>query len=344
MAKYTQLSLFERYTISFFLIRKKTQAYIARELNRSPSTISRELNRNRAHCDNAYRVESSHSYAIARRKRVRRGSHFSPIQWDFIVRLIRMDFSPEQISNLLKQYGPFTISHETIYKYILKDKKNGGTLYKHLRIMPKLRRKRYNSHDSRGVLPGKKHISERPSTVETREDLGHWEGDTVVGRDLHHCILTLVERKSGYVIIQKLRSRTAAEVTKSALSVIHKHPGRFKTITFDNGTEFHGYKELEDKSPVLCYFATPYHSWERGTNENTNGLIRQYIPKKACMKNLTQIDCDIIMRTLNMRPRKRHQYRTPYEVFHETTLPLHFMLEFRRLLSKYEIYYYRTTY
>ena len=317
MNKYQQLSQSERYHITFLLVRKKSQAEIARELGRSPSTISRELQRNRSHHDNNYRAEVAHRYATARRRRVRRASHYTETQWKAVVRYLKLDFSPEQIVSQLKLHESFSMSHETIYQYILRDKKQGGTLYQHLRIMPKKRKKRYNSKDSRGILPGKRHISERPAIVETRKELGHWEGDTVIGRDRFHCILTLVERKSGFVIIKKMKARTAAITAAAAIRAIRKHQEKFQTVTLDNGTEFHGYKKIEERYPVKCYFATPYHSWERGTNENTNGLIRQYIPKKTTMKYIDQARCDWIAKRLNNRPRKRHGFKTPLEVFNE---------------------------
>jgi transposase, IS30 family len=315
MNSYRQLSEAERYTISSLLVLKKSRAFIARFLKRSPSTISRELKRNRTKHDSFYRPGDAQSYAHARRRRSRRGSHFSTKQMQKVTVLIEQKWSPEQISNVLNFSGELSISHETIYKFILKDKKNGGKLFKHLRIMPKLRRKRYNSHDSRGILLGKRHISERPDEVETREVLGHWEGDTVIGRDRHHCILTFVERKSRLVIIKKLKSRLAAAVIWAGSAVIRDHLEYFKTITFDNGTEFHDYKVLEKEFPITCYFATPYHSWERGTNENTNGLIRQYISKGSCMKNISQKYCDWVALQLNSRPRKCLGYKTPLEVF-----------------------------
>ena len=224
------------------------------------------------------------------------------------------------------------MSHETIYKYVLYDKKKGGSLYKDLRHVPKRRRKRYNSHDSRGILPGKRHISTRPKEIELRAAIGHWEGDTVIGKDRHHCIVTLVERMTGFVIIKKVKARTASEVTFACISAILEHERKFLTITFDNGTEFHGYKEIESIFQVKCYFATPYHSWERGTNENTNGLIRQYIPKHSCMKNITQADCNRIAYQLNTRPRKRHGYKTPEQLYYGKDSLLHLLLEPKRLL------------
>ena len=196
-------------------------------------------------------------------------------------------------------------------------KKHGGTLYTHLRIMPKIRRKHYNTRDSRGRLPGKRPIQDRPAEVKTRKVLGHWEGDTVIGRDRHHCIVTLVERESGLVIIKKITARTAEQVTEVIIEAIRENSCMFKTITLDNGTEFHGYKEIEKETGVVCYFAAPYHSWERGTNENCNGLIRQYLPKRKCMSAVSQRDCNWIAKQLNTRPRKRHNYATPMEVFYE---------------------------
>jgi len=153
-------------------------------------------------------------------------------------------------------------------------------------------------------------------TLEERKRLGHWEGDTVMGSDMRHCVLTLVERKSGFAIIKKLKARTKDEVTRAATRAIRKHCRRFKTITFDNGTEFHDYRLLEERFPVKVYFATPYHSWERGSNENFNGLLRQYLPKGTCMSSVTQAQCDHIVDDLNNRPRKRLGFNTPADLYH----------------------------
>lgn len=317
MSSYQQLSQQERYCITALLISRRSLAQIARQLGRSPSTVSRELARNRKPSDHKYRAEAAHSYATARRWRVRRGSHFCGEHWQQVVSLLLLDWSPVQIAHHFRRNGPFSISHETIYKYILNDKRHGGTLFMHLRIMPKVRRKRYNSHDSRGILPGKRHISERPLEVESRQILGHWEGDTVMGSDRHHGVLTLLERKSGLVIIRKFHSRKAPVVAQATLRGIQAHAAKFKTITFDNGTEFHDYKLIEQHFPLTCYFATPYHSWERGSVENVNGLIRQYLPKGISMRTVTQALCDAIALRLNTRPRKRHGFRTPLEVYHD---------------------------
>jgi len=208
-------------------------------------------------------------------------------------------------------------SHEVIYQYIWRDKANGGTLWKSLRQSSKQRRKRYNAYDSRGRLASKRHISERPASVESRRHFGHWEIDTVKGSGSKHCIVTIVERKTGLVQIGKLLNSSTKELNKRTLKLINRFSHCFKTITSDNGTEFHQYKTIEEQTDLKFYFANPYHSWERGSNENTNGLIRQYLPKGKSMENLTQQQCDRIAYQLNTRPRERHGFKTPLELFNE---------------------------
>ena len=185
---------------------------------------------------------------------------------------------------------------------------------KHLRGARKQRRKRYQSYDSRGRLAGKRPITARPAVVETRAQVGHWEADTVLGKG-RPCVLSLVERKTGYLVLGRLRARTSGEVTRRATRLIRRQPRPVRTITVDNGTEFHNYAAIESATTTRFYFATPHHAWERGTNENTNGLIRQYLPKRTSMAKLTQQDCNEIARKLNQRPRKRLGYRTPEECY-----------------------------
>ena len=206
------------------------------------------------------------------------------------------------------------MSYETIYRWIRADRRRGGSLWRHMRHMSKLWRKRRGSPATRGRLTGKRHISQRPPDIELRRELGHSEGDTVMGCDQRHCVLTLVDRASGYLVIKKMDSRTKEQGSAALARAIIAMGGLVKTITLDNGTEFHDYKSVEDTFGVDFYFATPYHSWERGTNENTNGLIRQYLPKGMCFKNLTQTQCDRIAAKLNSRPRERLGFKTPAEV------------------------------
>jgi IS30 family transposase len=229
-----------------------------------------------------------------------------------VVARLQEEWSPEQISGRLALSGELRISHETIYRYVWDDRRHGGALYLHLRGARKKRRKRYGRYDSRGRLAGKRMISERPPGAENRSRVGHLEGDTVLGTD-KHALLTLVDRKTGYVLIGKLRARTVEATNRRAIDLINNAARRTRSVTVDNGTEFHGYKAIEAATAADFFFATPHHSWERGTSENTNGLIRQYAPKRTSLAHLTQNDCDSIARRLNNRPRKRLAYRTPAE-------------------------------
>ena len=319
--KYRQLCGEERSVVAALRRVGLKPAAIGRELGRHRSTVTRELKRNAARHDGRYRAQGAQERAQARRSRSRRNSRFGRGQWECVEGLLREEWSPEQVSGHLRETKALAISHETIYRHIWRDLRGGGTLHQHLRGARKSCRKRYGRYDSRGRLAGKRMIGERPRSVERRRQTGHWEIDTMMGESPgqnSHCVLTLVERKSGYVMIGKLQARTAAETNRALLSLLARHPGRMRTIPADNGTEFHWYGEVEAQTPVKFYFATPHHSWERGTNENTNGLIRQYLPKGQSMAPLTQSDCDSIAAHLNNRPRKRHGYKTPNQCFLHT--------------------------
>lgn len=209
-----------------------------------------------------------------------------------------------------------SISHETISRYIWRDKKRGGALHVHLRRANEPFRKRYDHYDSRGRLGGKRPIASRPAGAANRSRLGHWEGDTVLSDSQGGaCILTLVDRRSRFTMIGKLARRTGVYFNARARQLIRAQPRPVHTITADNGTDFRAYKQLEATLDTRFYFATPHHSWERGTNENTNGLIRQYLPKRASMEHVTQRDCTRIATKLNQRPRKCLGFRTPEECY-----------------------------
>jgi IS30 family transposase len=317
--KYQQLTLEERVLISYLLEQGFNRSEIARETGRHRSTISRELARNRC-ClyDLSYRYSRAHKKTVARRRRSRRNRHYTQQDLALVRKLLYQDLSPEQIVGHIRRFQLMRrrISHETIYQYIWRDKAQGGQLWRHLRQAGKRRRKRYNAYDSRGRLAGKRHISERPKIVEARRTLDHVEIDTVMGADSKDCIVTIMERKSGYVMIGKLKDRTTCSLNHRCIQLLEREAAKFKTVTADNGTEFHQYPEIEEVTGVRFYFATPHHSWERGTNENTNGLIRQYLPKGMSMKDLTQAQCDRIAEKLNTRPRKRHGYKTPEEILY----------------------------
>jgi len=313
---YRQITSEERYRISALRREGYCPAAIARRLGRHRGTISRELERNCSPWDGSYRPSKAQEQANGRRSRSRRNRRFEHRDWKRVESLLREDWSPEQVSGSLRRTGVLSISHETIYRYVWEDRARGGALYQHLRCATKQRRKRYGRYDSRGRLAGKRHISQRPASVERRHAVGHWEIDTVMGTGNDDCIVTLVERATGYLLIGKLAARNMEAAAERTIELVRKYPEKFQTITADNGTEFHSYKDVEKATGVRFYFATPHHSWERGTNENTNGLIRQYLPKRTSMAHVTQRDCNAIARQLNVRPRKRYDYQTPEERFH----------------------------
>lgn len=313
--KYEHLQKEERYAIAAMRSEKIGIGEIARRLGRHPSTIYRELTRNASVHDGWYRASHAVEKASGRQKRSRRNLRYTAFAFPAVERLLRSDFSPEQIVGRLRMEGREVMSHETIYRWIWRDKKNGGTLWCHLRGARKQRRKRYAAKDSRGRLAGKAMIGERPKVVERRSRIGDWEIDTVHGQGKAG-VVTVVERRSGLVRIGKIGNISVEQTGKRTIRMLSRDKGRIRTITADNGSEFHGYQNIERALGAKIYFATPHHSWERGTNENTNGLIRQYLPKGMDLENLTQTACTKIAEILNNRPRKRLGYKTPNEIYY----------------------------
>jgi IS30 family transposase len=314
---YRQITSEQRYMLAALRMQGLGASQIADHLGCHRSTVGRELRRNSSASDGRYRASKAQEMTNGRRSRSRRNQQFTTLDFERVTALLVERWSPQQIAGRLALGPTLSISHETIYRHIWRDKKAGGRLYTHLRCAQKRRRKRYGHYDSRGRLAGKRHISERPAAAESRHELGHWEIDTVMGTGSKDCILSIVERKSGLVLIGKLPNRTTESLNARAIAIINAHRGRFKTITADNGTEFHNYSEIERLTRTTFYFATPYHSWQRGTNENTNGLIRQYLPRGTSMAALTQRHCNAIAHQLNSRPRKRLCFKTPTECFDE---------------------------
>jgi IS30 family transposase len=313
---YRQLTVDERYTLGVLRQLGYPAAVIARVLGRHRSTIGREVHRNRANSDGTYRPQLAQWYACSRRSRSRRNQRFSAADWAQVHARLREQWRPEQVAGRFRVAHLLRISHETIDRHIWADQRAGGTLHTHLRGARKRFRKRYGHDDSRGRLAGKRLISERPAIVEARDRIGDWEADTILGATSDsHCRLSLVERKTGYLVLGKLAARTTTEVNRRATPLIQAQPHPVHTITSDHATAFHGYATLEAATQARFYFATPHHAWERGTNENTNGLLRQYLPKGASMAHLTQHDCNRIATKLNRRPRKRLGYQTPEECY-----------------------------
>ena len=194
------------------------------------------------------------------------------------------------------------------------DKHTGGDLHRHLRCQKK-RRKRYGSYERRGILKNRVSIDERPAIVDIRQRLGDWEVDTIIGKGHRHAIVSLVERKSRLALLRKVESKTAQAVTDAVIELMKSLPIRTHTITADNGKEFADHDRIAKKLNTDVYFAHPYSSWERGTNENTNGLIRQYFPKKRSFVTITQQEIDFVMERLNNRPRKCLGFKSPNQVF-----------------------------
>ena len=315
MRGYTQLTREQRYQIQALLKTKQTQAQIASVIEVHPATISRELRRNRGR--RGYRLHQAHGLAQARQV-AKRHPRLAPAIWQQIDALIRQAWSPEQIHGRLQQEQGQTISHEWIYQHIYADKRTGGDLYCSLRCQKK-RRKRYGTYRRRGRIVNQVSIDERPAVVTARERIGDWEGDTVIGKGHAGVLVTVVERTSKYTVLEGASHKTAAAVRQAVPRGLQPYKSRVHTITYDNGCEFSDHAGMAKDLEAQIYFAHPYASWERGVNENTNGLIRQFFPKDQDLRGVTNEQLTTVMNSLNHRPRKTLGYRTPHEVFFDTT-------------------------
>lgn len=304
---YQHLSQTERYQIYILMKDGKTQSQIAQLMDRHKSTISRELARNTG--NRGYRPRQACLLAQERSLGSRNATQITIAEWGKTVDCLLEKWSPVQIAN---QVG---ISHETIYRHVYADKAVGGSLYQQLRCQKK-RKKRYASgRERRGQIIGRRPISERPAHIETRAQVGHWEGDTVIGAAHKQAVVTLVERKSGYAVLAKVKNKTSDLVSAAIISKLSPLAPLVKTMTFDNGKEFAGHSTIDTALNSTTYFADPFASWQRGSNENFNGLLRQYIPKKRALSTVTDKELRMIQDQLNNRPRKRLGFKTPSEVF-----------------------------
>jgi len=309
---YTQLTQEQRYQISALLKMGHNRTEIATVIGVHKSTVSRELRRNRG--QRGYRPKQAHQKALSRRKKAK--PRIPKATWMLIEDKLRQDWSPEQIAGWLKRNKDIQISPERIYQYVLADKQAGGDLHKHLRCQKK-RRKRYGSYDRRGKLPDRVSIEERPEIVDTRERLGDWEADTILGKGRRHAIVTLTERKSRLALLSKVERRTAELVGEAIIHLLQPLTDLLHTITGDNGKEFAQHQRIARELKIDFFFAHPYSAWERGANENMNGLVRQYIPKSRDLATVTDQELEVIMNKLNHRPRKCLDFRSPFEVFFE---------------------------
>ena len=326
---YRQLTEAERYTLSTLKRAGWSLRRIAKFLCRSPSTLSREVRRNATNDQRKpnplYIPSKAQEQASGRRRRSRRVKHHAPEVYAEVEALLAEEqWSPEQIASQLPERLGVRLSHMTIYRHVRRDQRLGGVMFRHLRQGGKRRRKRTYGPEKRGKLPNKPMIDTRSEAIECRQEVGHWEGDTVMGSAGERCcLLTLVERATGFGVIIRLPHRTVRAVTRATIELIRSSRLPFKTITWDNGTEFHGYRQIEQAIGVQSFFAYPHHPWERGSNENFNGLARQYFRKGRSLARTRQSDCDQVAAKLNSRPRKRYGFQTPIQRMQQLSGVLH---------------------
>lgn len=317
MRTYTQLTQEQRYQICAMLKIGQNQTEIAETIGKHKSTISREVRRNRG--QRGYRPKQAQQMSLDRRKKAK--PRIQESTWALIESKLQEDWSPEQIADWLKRNTDIQVSHERIYQYILADKRTGGRLYKHLRCQKK-RRKRYGGYDRRGKLPNRRSIEERPEIVDQRQRIGDWEVDTMIGKGHRQAIVTLTERKSRFSLLRKIKRRKAKLVSAAVIDLLQPVADRSHTITADNGKEFADHERIAHELEISFFFAHPYAAWERGANENMNGLVRQYIPKNRDLSSVTDEELLQIMNKLNHRPRKCLDFKTPFQVFFEHSVAL----------------------
>jgi IS30 family transposase len=315
---YKQLTLQQRYQISALKSSLHTQMHIAAIVGVHQSTISRELRRNQTR-SGRYGPLQAHAFA-AKRRRAKVRPKIKPQTWCAVETLINRQWSPEQIAGRLKYEGRETPSPERIYQHIYADKGAGGTLFLNLRCQ-KTRRKRCGSHQRRIRIRNRMDIELRPAVVERKERFGDWEADTIVGCSHQGALVSMVERKSKLLRLALVEQNNSSTVIRQMIRLMKTSPPAY-TITSDNGSEFASHERITEKLGAQFYFAHPYCAWERGLNENTNGLIRQYFPKGCGFKGLHWREVRRVQERLNHRPRKTLGYRTPHEVFFQKNYAL----------------------
>jgi IS30 family transposase len=310
---YTQLTSGQRYQIEALLKLKTKRNEIARILTVHPATIGRELKRNTGL--KGYRPKQAQSKTDKRRQEAVKVIKLTSSMMHVIDDKLQQEWSPEQISGWLKKEETISLSHERIYQHVWTDKRQGGDLHTHLRQSNKRRKKKYGSQDKRGQIRNRVSIDERPDSVAQKERIGDWEIDLVIGRHHQGALVTIVERKSKFTLIKKVPNKQAEQVSQATVALLTPYIEKTHTITADNGKEFAAHELIAKALNANIYFAHPYSSWERGLNENTNGLIRQYFTKGSSFETITDEEVERVMEKLNHRPRKTLNFKTPHEVF-----------------------------
>lgn len=319
MRTYHQLTREQRYQIAALLESGRNQHEIAHYIGVHKATVSRELRRNRA--THGYLPRHAHLLALARRTNQTR-CRLTSRHWAEVHRLVRADWSPQQIAERALVEGAFRVSPEWIYRHLREDRRRGGDLHRHLRCQ-KIRRKRYGrARRVRGAIAGRVGIAARPAIVARRRRLGDWEGDTLAGSRWRTGVLTLVERKSRFTRLGRLRNKSADVTATAVVRRLQPLVARTHTLTVDNGQEFARHRTITAHLKTPVYFADAYAPWQRGTVENVNGLLRQYFPKTIDFTTVTAPRLRRAEDRLNHRPRKCLGYRTPHEVFFNTTTRL----------------------
>jgi IS30 family transposase len=313
--RYKQLTRKERYHIWASLKRGSSQKEIAESIGVHPSTICRELQRNRDDVTQEYHFAFAETKSQRRQQNKEKYTVFTSKIKTYIRTKLKEEWSPEQIAGRMKMDHGFTVCHETIYRYIYHNKSRGGRLYKHLRHKNKKYHSRSNKYQRRGIIIDRVSIDKRPKIVDKKKRIGDFEIDTVIGLNHIGVLVTVVDRKSKFTLIRKVTSKRAEEVTRALVEMLTPLKPITRTITSDNGKEFAYHKQVSEALDTSFYFAHPYSSWERGLNEHTNGLIRQYLPKKTDFTQISKEEIITIQDKLNHRPRKILNYRTPFEVF-----------------------------
>lgn len=314
------LTVEQRYTISVLKEKGMKQKEIADTIVKDKSVISRELKRN---CDQR---NGEYRYILAQKKcdtrHAEKPKHIcftNEIRED-VKRAITQKLSPEQIVGRSSLENKKCVSHETIYRFIWEDKASGGNLYKHLRNKGKRYKKRGSKKDTRGIIPNRVDIGQRPEIVDKKERFGDFEIDTIIGKNHKKAILTVNDRATGYGIIRKLESKDANMVAKKVIAALNPFYEYSHTITSDNGHEFARHQKIAGSLDIDFFFAKPYHSWERGANENFNRLVRQYFPKKTDFTLISVADVKRVQNALNNRPRKRLDFFSPKEILENLNL------------------------
>ncbi len=320
LMNYKQLTFEQRIEVYILLKSGFDQTKIAKLIGVSKSTVSRELRRNTGF--KGYRPYQANQRAVARRQNADKHVRFTDEVKANVKRYLEQDWSPEQISGWLHKNNKPSVSHETIYQFVIDEQKDGGELYKHLRLGRKKRRKRIKTNDSRGRIPNRVSIDERPGVVDNKERVGDWEIDTVIGKNHKGALVTAVERKTKFSCIRHVPKKEAAVVASALIEMLSPFKELVHTITADNGKEFSEHQNIATALKAQFYFAHPYSSWERGLNENTNGLIRQYFPKKTSLVHIDKYDVVAVQNKLNKRPRKTINFDTPNQLFFNSLVAL----------------------